>query len=300
MIENNVEVPVIFIHIGSQEYLKIAIESAQNHNNEVHLIGDINNNHICENHYLINDYNDEIYEKFLKLYKHMSTNTEIFELNCFKRYFILSNFMKQKKLKNVYLIDSDVLTYINYSKLNTHSKIAGLCIPRDQLQFEWVASPHISYWTIDGLNKFIDFIISIYEKKLDILKEKYEYHIEYNKKGGICDMTLLYLWSIYEKNIFNILESEDGIFDLNLNTSNNLNKNEFKFNKLLRVKKFRQENGITYFKSNNKYKQVNAIHFQGKSKAMMRGFYENSRKKIYYRRIKSFIEIAFLKLKDLG
>ena len=58
------KLPIIIFHIGNQKYLELTINQVQKYNNEVILIGDEHNKHLCENHYNYNKtqnhYNTEI------------------------------------------------------------------------------------------------------------------------------------------------------------------------------------------------------------------------------------------------
>lgn len=48
--------------------------------------------------------------------------------------------------------------------------------------------------TITTLKEFINFCIEIYENRKELLLEKWNAHKDYILPGGICEMSLLYLW----------------------------------------------------------------------------------------------------------
>jgi hypothetical protein len=204
----------------------------------------------------------------------MSTNPEWIERLCFKRYFLAYSFLITNNLESIWLIDSDLITFTDFNKLSNSLEVykynAALSIPSQTYEeLHWSASPHCSWWSKESLLDFITFTIDTYSKNIDILYIKYNNHMNLNDSGGICDMTLLYLWSL-SKNILNTSDVKNtcGYFiDHNINLPTNYDANslyDYKFGKKYITN---SDNNSILINStgNNKY-TVAALHFQGKAK----------------------------------
>ena len=273
-------IPVIFFHDGNQKYLKYAIDSAKAFNKYVFLIGTNNNQDFCEDWFNLELLNGEKYRNFVKMYQHMSTNSYEFELACFRRYFMLEEFMTSKNFDECIMIDSDVLTYCDYSKLHCFENVdVSVTIVPYQGKYDWAASPHIFYCKREALSKYITFILDTYQYHIHILKEKADYFIKNHLKGGICDMTLLYLWSVKNEVRFtNLIQADDICFDNCVQSANHLRPNQFKINPLLRIKKIKKKGNNIFFleQCTKKLIPVGAIHFQGSAKSIMCDVYDDN------------------------
>ena len=281
-------IPLIIVHEGAQEYLKLAIDSASKYNKKVFLIGDGSNKNFCDNWYSSELLKSELYLKFKSVYKHMSSNSYEFELLCFKRYFSLYEFVKKKEIKKFIMLDSDLLTYSNLSdkRIIDFSNIdLSLSICKNQENYRWSASPHCSFWKLETLEKFILYCIDVYENNIDVLEEKYKYHELNNIPGGICDMTLLYLF--IKNNEFKFLNtainSNGSVFDHKLSTTENYVNDEYCFNRILKMKRIIFKDGSPYFLTQDK-EMIKAItlHAQGGSKKYMKSLYRCRNNKLYY------------------
>lgn len=271
-------VPVVFFHDGCQEYLKYAICSAEKYNQEVVLLGAECNRGFCKNWFNTEKFDMTNYHEFEKVYVHLSSNSYKFELNCFKRYFMLQEWFKVSKSDYCVLIDSDILTYVNYTDLNCFKNIyASVSMPKEQSEYSWAASPHTFYCTSKSVNDFIEFFIDVYTNHVNILKEKYEWHKRNSFRGGVCDMTLLYLWAKDRDDILNISKLQDIVFDHSIQTTSHYVDNQFTKDKLLRIKKVAFINNMPYFEECSQRSMIPAatLHFQGSSKAIMGDFYYN-------------------------
>jgi hypothetical protein len=132
------------------------------------------------------------------------------------------------------LLDGDIVTFADYSEQVysnfSNDYIAALMTTKNQDNSRWVSSPHFSYWTLEALEDFTNFCIEAYSNKniLDKLEEKYQGHIENNKPGGICDMTLLYLWSKDNPKVANPTRVMNNMtLDININSSTNYLEDEY-------------------------------------------------------------------------
>jgi len=169
--------------------------------------------------------------KFEAVYAHMSTNSKTFEMICIKRWIILRNYMMKYGIPNVYYSDSDVMIYDDLSSLYEHNyKNFEVCytLPAYQDNYRWTASACCSYWSLKSIKAFCDFIFHCYDKTgIKKLEEKWNYHLQNNISGGVCDMTLLYLF--HDKLNFQSLSAEyKGIaFDQNFTDGENYLKEEY-------------------------------------------------------------------------
>lgn len=188
-------IPLIFVHTGYQKHLEIVIPQAERCNDQVYLLGDDSNKNVAAQWFHIDKYIDDRYEIFKSKFINMSSNTAEFELNCFKRYFVCYQFAKIQGIDRFCMMDSDCLVYENLSNLGLQEYDAGASIPEDQSNMNWTASPHCSLWSMDALNDFLNYLLTAYdEENIEPLLKKWNYHQESSVPGGICDMTLLYLW----------------------------------------------------------------------------------------------------------
>ena len=95
--------PIIVLHKGSSDYLKICLAQAKfsNPNSRIILLGDETNETLAKQvgaeHYLICNYFSKALE-FEKIYKHYSTNSYNFELFCFQRWFVVDEFINSEGL----------------------------------------------------------------------------------------------------------------------------------------------------------------------------------------------------------
>lgn len=271
--KNNI--PVVIFHDNDDKYLEYSIKSAEKFNETVVLLGTKKNKDFCKIWFDTAEFDMSMYKEFEKVYMHMSSNTHKFEITAFKKYYVLQQYMETNEIEKCVLLDSDVLTYVNYSDLPYINSVdVSVALALEQPQYRWTASGHTFICSKKALNDFISFFYNTYKDNIEILNKKWEYHIKNNVKGGICDMTLLYLW-INDKNnsysILNILEVNSGsVFDNSMQSSSDLIKNQYKYNKILKLKKVNFKNGLPYFEDiNNKLIKVNTLHFQGSSKAVM-------------------------------
>lgn len=280
--------PVVFIHCGYQKYFKYVLRQAVKMKNKVYLLGDETNKHI-ENivWYDSEEFSLYHYRIFEMKYKHMSTNSHWFEIICFKRYFLLYEFMKKENINKCILCDSDLMIYINFNEINidfTNIELMYSGTSR-QKNYRWSYSAHCSCWGVDNLRRFLSFVKDIYENNLEILEEKWKYHQENSIQGGICDMTLLYLYvnkNIKEK----FLNSTyiKPVFDHSIRSVEGCTKNEFIFDKKIACKKVVFIGDIPYFFELKTGKRVQAytIHAQGRSKMYIPCFFYNRNAVICY------------------
>jgi hypothetical protein len=279
--------PVVLIHTGNHSYLKLSIEQARSYHNDVVVLGDEANLATCLDskvtHRDLSIYRSEWGARFEALYTHMSTNTVGFEKFCFSRWFILLEYMIQEGITSVCYTDSDVMLYMNVTN-NTASNdhpYAYVIPMQDYASYRWDASAHVSFWTLEGLREFCSFILDTYEYGQSELLEKWQYHQAHKIPGGICDMTLLYLFSVKMKEAIRNLCTVDGsnlTFDNNVRQRANWKENEYDLRpfKHLQIKKvsFQGQQLLAFNKLLDKEVQLGNLHFQGAAKRLMFDFFK--------------------------
>lgn len=275
---NNSNVIIIVVHRGNQEYLRDALRCARNAGNEVVLIGDQSNSgdpqwvdyRSCQS---------DAYEEFVKIYEHMSSNPYKFELICFERYFLTHSYMKQNGLSECVMMDSDVCLYEKIKKELFANTDLAISIPEQKTKYTMSASAHFSYWTIEAMEEMLNYLIFAYKNRLPEIYEKWEWHKTTNSPGGICDMTLLYLFAKqYQGNVMNTdIMLQPLLFDQVMSDHKN-HGIEFKTMKNGHTKAvFKDHAGKMSYKSiNGELYPVLYIHAQGGDK---RYIFAVSRKK---------------------
>lgn len=191
-------VPVVFISktIGQPcSYIRDAMSVASRKNDNVWLLGDDHNKQFCVGNYQTIEKYDNSVKEFEELYVHMSTIHPEIEKFCFSRWFILRDFMIEHGYEQALHLDTDILYFVNsdeeakrYSHLDC--AISGR------------TSGHSSYWTLEGLTKFCDYVLSLYRDKdsFDFLRISQVYHLRqrFSLDGGVCDMTFLENYARYK------------------------------------------------------------------------------------------------------
>lgn len=276
-----VPTPLVFIvHDGNQEYVTHSIDAAMQSSHATTLIGnEFSFGALCSNFISSDEVDLPRFDRFRRQYKHLSSNPYNFELQCFKRFYLLEQCAKTMGANEFWMIDSDVLLIENLSEtqaiLLKNGYVAALSTEVQKSRFTMASCPHISFWTLSALSDFVDFLDHMYEKYAEILESKYKHQQENQLQGGVCDMTALFLWS-KTKNIFNTSRAYlDGFpFDHQINQSTNFDDDEFDFIPMVNLKKVVLRNDINYVYSKKlkSYVRVACLHFQGGSKVSMGKF----------------------------
>jgi len=268
-------IPVIFFHLGYQNYLSKTIRQAKLNNERVILLGDSNNSHLDVEHHDITKYIN-MFEDFNKIYRHMSANNPQLEYLCFIRWYILKNFLEENNIEKCFYFDSDIMLYSNMSEQvdSFLSQSNGFCVPYEQPEFRWSASGHNSFWTKQTLGEFCEFIFNTYASKEGInkLKQKWDHHVKNNQPGGICDMTLFWLFfdSKNGENIDILSDVIDGsTYDDNINSSDNRFKNEYRMKNNIKEVDWKDGKPYCYNLKLNKWIRFNTLHFQGETAKLL-------------------------------
>lgn len=253
-------IPIIFVHDGDQKYFKAAVEQAQRFSSNVVVLP------------MSND--ADMWREFERFYVHLSTNNELIEKFCFKRYFLMYKYMVDHSVETAVLIDSDVLIFEDLGlmarDLVSGGFSVGLCMSRVQDGMRMSYSAHTSVWTIGALREFCEYCLHIYKEEMERLTEKWTYHLQNKQNGGVCDMTLLYLWANKRPGVLNLSMVRDGkVVDENINFSENYEPDEYRMRYGLKKLRFRNGKPVGQRRDGSKV-SFRTLHFQGKAKAHMK------------------------------
>ena len=123
-------------------------------------------------------------------------------------------------------------------------------------------SPRCSLWIIDDLEQFTNYLVTYYRTSVSQLEDIFaEYKSTYNR-GGICDMTFLWLWINDNKLVYfnTAVKKELGaIIDHAISVPDNGKRNEYIVSKLAGCKVVKFREGIPYFKTKDDGKEVPVV-----------------------------------------
>jgi len=261
-------IPFIVVHKGRQDYLKSCLSSIQQFN-KVYLLGDEENKNLTSNWINMNSLSNNYTNMFDKVYLHLSSNSELFEKICFYRYIAMYEFAKKNNIDEFIHCDSDMLMLHECTMLfdDFENYGAAYFIPHEQSNNRMTASPHLCYWKLDVLEEFIRFFIEQYQIKSRVLIEKYNYHIQNKIPGGICDMTLLYMFAHNRKDILNLFNIDNYYLNFNVSTNESMNcGREY----IIFDHKYKVINKKLFYKYNDNIVPVAFLHMQGSAKRFMK------------------------------
>ena len=215
------------------------------------------------------DVESPTFSKFRKIYRHFSINPEDFELACFRRYFEIARLVP--KSERFIIADSDLLINLNALSIpklfiEQPEALIGSIGYSDSVP-EMDISPHFSFWNRTLVNRFIEYLIYIYESRVDHLVDIFNKRKNAgNKRAAISDMTLLHMF-VHDTDVQFINSNqvvEGRLIDHNFSiaeTANSIFKKEFGF------KAFRRTNEhLSFITTNGETVRPVAIHLQGRAK----------------------------------
>jgi len=265
-------IPVVFIHKGDSEYLPLALRQAKAWNPEITLLGDRSNWSVWPRWHNITDYPGS---GALRAYLHMSSNPAEFEKFCFTRWFILRDFATYQNLDEVFYCDSDVVLYCDVNEARPPGTWdLALAMAHHQPEYRWSAAGHVSYWPVSTLSMFCEFVERTYgtKKGLETLNRKWAWHQKTGKPGGICDMTLLWLFA-REHEIKILTQVRDGrVFDENINIPENRFPSEYRMRAGIKEITWREGQPHGFNLLLNEEIRFNALHFQGSAKRLINSY----------------------------
>lgn len=216
------------------------------------------------------------YDMFRDAYVHLSSNSPEFEMICFRRYFLLAQYLHaHPRCLRFVLIDSDVLLFRgigdHIAALAGEADFSGSFISAEEEWNPFQVSPHVSYWTRAGLLDFVESVLATYTSAegLNRLREIAGRFAASGRRGGISDMTLLYLWADATGNRMPLNRVANGkVIDHNINYPSNHLPHEFRVTG--GAKRIEYQDGRLCFRlATGGLVRVMALHFQGASKVAM-------------------------------
>lgn len=267
-------IPLVIACYGKQKYLPIVLHHAEKHNAHSVIIGDQQTRALGAEHFLFTDYNDG---DFSRTYEHMGHGGHRFHLFCFERWFAIRNYMREHSVEKAFVCDADVMIYCDLEQEEEKfgDYLAVYSVPENQPGYRWSAGGIVSYWTLAGLESFCDFMFQAYTSAegLAELRKKWQWHQESGWHGGVCDMTLLYLFS-KEHHVEGICQVRDHTaFDHNINVSENYHPDEYMMTAGgVKTLKWQDNQPYAYNLVLNDWVRFNSLHFQGGAKRLIREF----------------------------
>jgi hypothetical protein len=280
---------IVFVHKGYSWYLPYVLNQATyaSPDSEVVLLGSPDQPFNAPGIHVenIDNLESRYIAKFVDCYRHMSPNSQAFEIMCFLRWFYLLEYMQKNRIQSVLHLDSDVLLYSSIDTIrDAYLDVVEDCaysIPvrsHDKLNFFMDACSHISYWTIERLEEFCCFAIDSFHnpETLTQYENKWNGYQQCQSAGGVSDMTAFYLfWKKTKDSIGNFaVDHNHNVFDLAMGTADNYRNNEYKFHSGKKIVKFIDKKPH-FIKASNpgKFCRVHAMHFQGRTKNFISSFY---------------------------
>jgi hypothetical protein len=223
-------------------------------------------------------HSNEKYLDFYNLYEHYSDNSVDFELQCFARYFAISELHDSR---DPFIISDSDIFITQYTKslqeklLNKRHTFIG-SEGYDKYGSEKQISPHFSVWDKELLFDFIDYLFYIYRKNKQDNSLKREY-IERKKrlfKTGISDMTILNAWILNNAiPFYNSNRMDDLGIDHNISS---LFGHDIIFKNFLGRKVIKKDgNDFITISTSGDLQKMSIFHFQGRYKIALLNFYKS-------------------------
>ena len=203
---------------------------------------------------------------FCSVYERLHTNAN-YHMFSFKRWFYIGALMKLKSLNNVMHLDSDIIVFedfLAYSEsIYASNPFVALNLETQKHDFQMSISPHVSVWSDVALQAMLDFMIESYKKNKPVLLGKFDFHERNNISGGVCDMTIIYLWVASISDDVLLLDlSKFETFKWKFN--NNVAKNNGNGVMLLKIK-----DGSAVFVGQDDHAKMPFVHCQGAAKPVI-------------------------------
>lgn len=285
-------IPLIMTHgPGGESYLYYTLKQARQYNERVTLLGEPEHQHLTGDlgveHYNWADFYTEARQFFDEEYVQYSHYKEGYDRHVMAIFFFLKEFMQIMDLEVIASVDSDMMVYCDMTQEEARlpkDYLVACCIPEYQPEYRWNASTETCFFTYEGACEMCNFMHQTYTtpEGLARLREKWDWHIANNRPGGVCDLTLLYLFveSRDRDRIVNltpvITTAEHGTFSHKISGDENSIQGEYRMDG--RLKEIQWRDGIPYgynlrLRSWVRFKD---IHLQGGDKVLAPSFYRDA------------------------
>jgi len=268
-----------------QSYVKYCIKSAEDYNDLVILLGDQSNIHWCKKGVLASEYENGKWARFKKVFVNLTSDyPDAWAQGFFKRFFLVEEYLKRNDYNECVILDSDILTYINYSELfdGLGIDVAHNTCPKDFSEDYNSSSAHVSYFTYKAIVEFTDYCIEQYENHNRVLWDFYEETIKNKWAGGVTEMGLLYMWLKDHPEVkgLNLLMEKEGavcdntFFSNGRDYSGGYNGIRYAADPKYQMKKTIFKDGTPYFiKEDGSLVRAYVIHCGQITKMYMRDYY---------------------------
>lgn len=289
-------IPVLIIHEGYKEYLKINLEITGK-NNKIYLIGDKSVEHLgnIKNVTFVNidKYNNNEYILNMKKYykNYSSYNFDWIWKAGPQRIFVIKQFIEEYSFEKIFNIDSDNILLKNINDYIFTKDIAYAC-NKNWHKNRMSNSIHCGLLNRNFTLEFEKLYKDIYitENKKYLIEDKIKYHTNNNiyVNGGICEMTFCYLLNelkiIDVENLMEnkVINNKKIVFMNNINNGEGPDsKEQYELiNNIIKIQKSSNgEDNYLYDKINKQFLVLMNIHFQGGAKSLMN---ENLKKFLNY------------------
>lgn len=107
--------PIVFIHRGNEAFVPYTLRQAEESNPhaDIFFLGNEENEGAISGRvsfFRAADYGEGASD-FAEVYQHLSTNSYVYNLFCFQRWFILRDFMRKNRIDRCCYLDTDVMLY---------------------------------------------------------------------------------------------------------------------------------------------------------------------------------------------
>jgi hypothetical protein len=252
--------PLVFMHYRNSSYLPFTLGQAKmrSPDSPVILIGDATNNVFpFVKHVEMGRYEAGANE-FAKIYRHMSPNGEPYELFCFKRWFILRDFMRAHDLERIVHVDSDVLLYVDVNEEQANWRDYALTLVRG------VCAGNMFVNGRAGIEALCDVISDLYAGEDSAARLAAIYRERQKTAEGISDMVALKLF--YDANRDRVgemagVQPDGSYWDANIHLSEGFDTADGR-------KRLRFVGGVPYGRLSESGREVRfkCLHFQGVAK----------------------------------
>lgn len=216
------------------------------------------------------------FQRLRTTYLHLSSNTPEFELVCLRRYFLLARWLEvHPECREFVLVDSDVLLQrgvgAHIRQLAAGTDFCGSSMHAGEDWARCEISPHVSYWSAAGLSSFVAYVLGTYDSplgraRLQAIAARFAARGE---RGGVSDMTLLYLWAEETGNTAPINRISNGrVIDHNINSASNRVAAEFRMRGGAKRLSYVHGRALLTTAAGVPVEAM-ALHFQGRSKLGM-------------------------------
>lgn len=285
-------IPVVIVHTSNKPYLKPNVEITGK-NNKIYFIGDQSVKYLEEHPNCtfidISKYEKDWIRDLDKAYTNYSSGGRNNEWLCFKRVFIIKEFLLDHKdqYNTVFHIDSDNILLHDINNYPFTEEVAYICT-QNWHAMRMANSIHCGRLNLDFCEVFEQLYRDIYvnKSKVSLIEDKIKYHSRGNgyTGGGVCDMTFYYLINTLQlikvqDLLVPVQKDEKRYVFMNTYTTNEgtVAKNQYKKNgNVLYIEKSvnGEDNIVTDILSNEKLCLYN-IHFQGGSKSHLNASLKN-------------------------